>query len=1166
MSIHLKRVHVWLVVMVGLGMAPAFMDTATCVAQPMPRNDRNSQIAHAQLVEKTGQGRVDIYFQGDSITRRWGALDYPELLANWKENFFGWNAADFAWGGDSVQNILWRLENGELDNVNPKVFVLLAGTNNVGSRPARGEDDPRIAGVTAGIQAIVDVFQAKAPEATIILTGIFPRNDNRGNPTAVMGVIDAINKNLAAMADGKKIRYININDKLADKDGNLFEGMTVDRLHLSLKGYQVWADALKPIFTELLGPPAQEDHAPPATGDPSATNRVATEAAWSQTAPRERVSLNANWRFMKYASAQEADELIYDARPEVRGSRGVRPADAMPTEAVRVAADRRSLKDWILPTGNNFVADPARRHARPEGDPGSDFPFVQSSFDDRSWQAVNLPHDWAIEGPFNQGQGGVGGGMGRLPSPGVAWYRKKLDIPASDAGKSIFLDVDGAMSYAMVWLNGHLVGGWPYGYASWRVNLTPYVVPGGHNQLAIRLDNPPESARWYPGGGIYRNVWLVKTDPVHVGQWGTFVTTRDVSQASATIDLAVVIDNDSPSEAAVETIAEIFALNANGDKTGATVVRFKPLKAVVAAGGRAKVEGFVTLENPRLWGPPPTQTPNRYMVVTSLRRDGKLIDRYETSFGIRSLRFDADAGIYVNGERIFIKGVNQHHDLGALGAAFNVRAAERQLEVLREAGCNAIRTAHNPPAPELLELTDRMGFLVMDEIFDVWERTKTPLDFHLIFPDWHEQDVRAFVRRDRNHPSVIVWSFGNEVGEQYTGQAGTAVAQRLHDIMKTEDPTRPTTAAMNYAKPDMPLPPVMDMISLNYQGEGIRDAEAYAGLRGIRTSPLYPAFHGAFPDKVILSSENAAALSSRGTYLFPVSDSVSAPVRDGAGGDPRNQHVSAYELYTADFGSSADKVFGSLDRHPYVAGGFVWSGWDYLGEPTPYYSARSSYFGIIDLAGFPKDRFYLYQSRWRPDLAMAHILPHWTWPDRVGQVTPVHVFTSGDEAELFLDGKSLGRKTKGEYEYRLRWDDVIYRPGELKVVAYKAGKEWATDVMRTAGPPAKLLAKADRSRIVADGQDLSFVTVTIVDRDGIPTPQAKNRVRFSIDGPGEIVATDNGDPTSFESFHSRERNAFGGLCLVIVRAKPDQTGTITLKAESEGLEGAVAILGCKAVE
>jgi beta-galactosidase len=459
-----------------------------------------------------------------------------------------------------------------------------------------------------------------------------------------------------------------------------------------------------------------------------------------------------------------------------------------------------------------------------------------------------------------------------------------------------------------------------------------------------------------------------------------------------------------------------------------------------------------------------------------------------------------------------------------------------------------------------------MGILVLDEIFDCWYRRKTPLDFHLVFPDWHEPDLRALVRRDRNCPSVILWSVGNEVGEQYTAEQGAAVAKRLCDIVHEEDPSRPATASMNFAKPDMPMPAVLDVISLNYQGEGIRDTPAFAGTRGIRTPPQYGAFHSKFPDKLILSSETASAFSTRGAYLFPVSQEISGPLRDGVGGDPRNRLVSAYELHAADFGSSADKVFASLDRHPYAAGEFVWTGWDYLGEPTPYYESRSSYCGIIDLAGFKKDRFYLYQSRWRPELAMAHILPHWTWPERVGQVTPVHVFTSGDEAELFLHGHSLGRQRKGQYEYRLRWDDVVYQPGELKVIAYKNGKEWATDTARTAGAPAKLTATADRRTIGANGHDLSFIEVRVTDELGITAPRAMNRVKFSVEGPGEVVATDNGDPRSFESFQSPERNAFHGLALAIVRARKGQVGTIKLSVESQGLKGTMVSIESRPVE
>jgi beta-galactosidase len=448
----------------------------------------------------------------------------------------------------------------------------------------------------------------------------------------------------------------------------------------------------------------------------------------------------------------------------------------------------------------------------------------------------------------------------------------------------------------------------------------------------------------------------------------------------------------------------------------------------------------------------------------------------------------------------------------------------------------------------------------MDEIFDSWERKKTPLDFHLIFPDWHEQDLRAMIRRDRNHPSIVMWSIGNEVGEQYTGAAGAAIARELHRIAREEDPGRPTTTAMNYAKSDMPLPAEVDVVSLNYQGEGIRQDPEFEGTDRIRTPPQYPLFHAAFPAKAILSSESASAFSSRGVYLFPVHPADSSITRDGRGGDSVKQQVSAYELYAVDFGSSADKVFAAQDRNPYVAGEFVWTGFDYLGEPTPYYGARSSYTGILDLAGFKKDRFWLYQARWRPDLPMVHILPHWSWPERAGQVTPVHVFTSGDEAELFVNGASQGRKTKAPFSYRLRWDDVVYQPGQLTVVAYKAGKEWARESLRTAGKPAALQASADRTAIAADGRDLSFVTVRIVDKDGRMAPRADQRVRFTVEGPGELVATDNGDPTSFESFQSPERAAFNGLVLGIVRARPGAGGDIKVHVASDGLEGGTVSL------
>ena len=865
--------------------------------------------------------------------------------------------------------------------------------------------------------------------------------------------------------------------------------------------------------------------------------------------PRERISINNDWSFaLGDPAAERAESLDYPvSRSQGRGGRGG-AAQAEPIDPTS------GIAAFILPTGNDFISDPEKRYVRPEGNYGGDAAYVSSAFDDTEWSKVDLPHDFAIAGPFSTSGGG---GMGRLPSAGVAWYRKHLTIPAEDSGKQIYLDIDGSMSYTTVWCNGQIAGGWPFGYASWRLDLTPYIKYGQDNILAIRLNNPPSSSRWYPGAGIYRNVWLTETSPVHVGLWGTYITTPEITDDSAAISLEVTIENNSKDEANVTLSTQIFEIDSRDKRVGKAVASIAPAELKIEPGKKTTAQTSGTVKHPKLWGTGLYHKPNRYAAVTEVEQDGKVVDTYETIFGIRTLEFDGNSGFILNGKHVTINGVNNHHDLGALGAAFNCRAAERQLQMLQEMGCNAIRTSHNPPAPELLDLADKMGFLIMDESFDAWERQKTPNDYHLLYAQWHEQDLRAMLRRDRNHPSIIMWSVGNEVPEQSSGEAGAAMTRELVNICREEDPTRPVTCAMNSAKPNDPMPAEVDVISLNYQGESMRYEGAYANLRGGNKGPSqYGPFHEKFPNRVILSSENASAFSTRGTYLFPVCEGNASPTRDGQGGDSRNRYVSAYELYSADYGASADKVFSYLDRYSYVAGGFAWSGWDYLGEPTPYDSSRSSYFGIIDLAGFKKDRFYLYQSYWRPDYPMAHILPHWTWPERVGQVTPVHVFTSGDEGELFLNGRSLGRKTKGRYEYRLRWDDVVYEPGELKVVTYKDGNEWATDTMRTAGDASQLSLKPDRALIDADGCDLSFITLTVQDSKGITAPRANDLIRFSISGPGEIVATDNGDPTDMTAFPSHERKAFNGLALVIVKAKRGETGKIVVTAESDGLPAA----------
>jgi beta-galactosidase len=846
----------------------------------------------------------------------------------------------------------------------------------------------------------------------------------------------------------------------------------------------------------------------------------ATANVPAATAPRERESFNSDWRFVKGDPAGAGEKLSY-----------------------------ATLKPWLLANSQAFTTNALA--AKPAGEPGADVAFTQPDFADIGWRKLNLPHDWGVEGPFKQE---YSGSTGKLPWWGVAWYRKHFTLPASDAGRQIYLDVDGAMAYASVWLNGHFVGGWPYGYASWRVDLTPFIKPGAENVLAIRLDNPPDSSRWYPGGGIYRNVWLVKTSPVHVGQWGVFVTTPEVTKENATVQVKVDLENNSAAEAHVNLKTTLFELLADGTKSKNAVAVIAASEAQIAAGKTETATARIAIAKPNLWS---SAHPNRYVAVTTVAQDGRVVDQVETPFGIRTIEFTVDRGFLLNGERFQIKGVCNHHDLGALGSAINPRALARQIEILQGMGCNAIRTSHNPPAPELLELCDRLGMVVMDEAFDCWVSGKTDNDYHLLFPDWHEQDVRAQIRRDRNHPSVILWSIGNEIAEQ--GYAsGHQVAAQLAAIVRSEDLSRPVTAACNNTAAGYNgFQKEVDVFGYNYKpGE-------YGKVRS--ANPALPLF----------GSETASCVSSRGEYFFPVSENKA----DGKA----DFQVSSYDLYAPPWATPPDREFHGQDEFPFVAGEFVWTGFDYLGEPTPYDSdqsnllnftdpaekarlekqlkelgkikvpARSSYFGIVDLAGFPKDRYYLYQAHWRPELPMAHILPHWNWPDRLGQVTPVHVYTSGDEAELFLNGKSLGRKAKGKFEYRLRWDDVRYQPGELKVVAYKHGRQWAQDIVRTTGPAARLKLEPDRATIKADGQDLSFVAVTIIDQAGQLVPRSKNHVTFALSGPGEIIAVDNGDATSFEPFQARERDAYNGRALVIVRSQAGVKGKIVLKATSPGL-------------
>ena len=770
-------------------------------------------------------------------------------------------------------------------------------------------------------------------------------------------------------------------------------------------------------------------------------------------------------------------------------------------------------------------------------------------YDDSSWRDLDLPHDWGIEGPF---RAELPNRTGKLPWDGIGWYRKNFNIPASDVGKQIFLDIDGAMSFAKVYVNGEFAGEWPYGYASFRIDMTPHVKFGESNVVAVRLDNPKESSRWYPGGGIYRNTWLVKTGSVHFPNGGVFVTTPQISDNKALAKVAYTLENNNKRTGKALVKSTLYYLGKGGQAEPEFVKEVAETE-IQLRGENASTVAF-EVANPQLWD---VENPNLYCLVSSVSVDGEVTDTVKSVFGIRSVEFTVNDGFHLNGKRVEIKGVCEHHDLGPLGAAYYNRGMERKFEILREMGCNAIRTAHNMPAPELLSIADRMGFLVLNESFDCWEKGKTPNDYASVYKEWHDADLREFVRRDRNSPSVIMWSTGNEVKEQKS-KKGHKIALHLKEIIKSEDPTRMVTVGCSYPE------------------TGFNGFQKTVDAFGYNYKPyLYEKFRKKNPNIPLYGSETSSCVSSRGEYFFPFSE-------DKAEGAYQFQ-VSSYDFSAPPWACRPDVEFEGQDKNKFVAGEFVWTGFDYIGEPTPYNNdktnllnftnpedkkkmleamekmggkalSRSSYFGILDLCGFPKDRFYIYQARWRPELPMAHILPHWNWPERIGKVTPVHVYTSGDEAELFLNGKSLGRKKKGEFEYRLRWDDVVYQPGELKVVTYKDGKKWAEDINATTDPAAQVVLEADRTAIKADGYDLSYVTVSVCDENGLVVPRSHNMINFELDGPGEIIAVGNGNAASHEPFQANYRKVFNGLCQVIIKSKTGTPGAITLKATSKDLK------------
>ena len=767
------------------------------------------------------------------------------------------------------------------------------------------------------------------------------------------------------------------------------------------------------------------------------------------------------------------------------------------------------------------------------------------SFDDDSWRKLNLPHDWAIEGPFDSKYNARCGG---LPFHGTGWYRKTFIGDAQWKDKIVRIGFDGAMSEAKVWINGVKVGEHPYGYTGFEIDITKYLKIGEENVLAVQLTPRDLSSRWYPGAGIYRNVWLRVDNKVYIPEHGVYVTTPTVTKSKAVVQIETTVKNATFGNGKFNIRHSI--INAQGE-----TVAILNDNVEVAAGEQGKTLAYINMLNPNIWG---QKNPYMYKLKTEIYDGKDLTDTYFTDFGIRKICFTKD-GFFLNGEKIRFNGVCLHHDNGPMGAAVNVRADERKLQIMKEMGVNAIRTSHNPPSPEFLDLCDRMGLVVLDEAFDEWTKAKVDNGYHLYFDEWSKKDLTSLIMRDRNHPSVIMWSIGNEILEQSDKKKGFTVAKYLADICRELDPTRPSTCGFNYypAPFDNNMAQQVDIAGMNYK------PGKYAEVQRL------------YPDLPLYGSETSSCTSSRGVYHLPIEKYE----KNGT-----NQ-VTSYDLIGPKWAYPPDIEFHFQEMNPRFLGEFIWTGFDYLGEPTPYggrdnsthgywnddWPSRSSYFGAVDLCGLPKDRFYLYQSQWT-DKPMVHILPHWNW--KKGMNIPVYVYTNCYEAELFLNGKSLGKRVKGrdlteimvsfnhyapntfQSKYRLSWD-VPFEPGELTVKAYNnLGELKAEKTIRTAGKPAQIKLIPDRKVITADGKDLSYITVRIEDRDGNLCPEADNLVEFSVEGAGHFRAVGNGNAATTESFIEPKRKAFSGMCMLIVQSDENKQGKMNITATSKGLKTA----------
>ena len=764
-----------------------------------------------------------------------------------------------------------------------------------------------------------------------------------------------------------------------------------------------------------------------------------------------------------------------------------------------------------------------------------DIPAAASAtYNDHEWRSLDLPHDWSIEGSFRPDNPATNSGAA-LPG-GVGWYRKNFTV-SDTRSKHRFIMFDGVYQNSTVWINGHKLGTRPFGYSTFQYDLTPFLKEG-ENVIAVKVDNSQQpNSRWYAGSGIYRHVWLSTTSPIHVSQWGTYVTTPKISEKEALVQVETSITNENKEKITFKIVSSI--INENGNKVASQVQTEQ-----IEPNAQLKINTKIKVAAPQLWS---IEQPNLYRLASEIYVGKELKDTYFTTFGIRSIVFRSDSGFFLNNKCVKVKGVCQHHDLGCLGVATNTRALTRQLEILKSMGCNGIRTSHNPPSPDLLDLCDRMGFVVMDEAFDVWYLEKMKYDYHIYFKEWHERDLADMVIRDRNHPSVFLWSIGNEIPEKnHTKYGGAAIAKELDGIIKKYDKTRFTTSAFAgvWRADTTFMSDKVDVIGINY------------------TVERYPEEKAKHPNGFFIASETTSSLSDRGIYHFPA-DSAMRPTPD--------MHCSSFDnrgtYYDRPGTMITQTTWRAVKETPYVAGLFVWTGFDYYGEPAYPYPSISSSYGIVDLCGFPKDVFYFYKSQWTAE-PVLHLLPHWNWKE--GAIIDVIAYTNCDEVKLFLNDKLIGSQifANTNITYRsLQWDKVInlgdgqklsldwkvpFSPGTLRAEGYKNGKLIATDIVKTADDPGKIDLVADHSAIKADGKDLSYITVKIKDRQGTLVPNADNLIHFDIEGEGRIVGVSNGNPISLESPKGKERSAFSGMCQVVIQSTFNK-GKIILKASSLGL-------------